>query len=900
MTVLGGTPPGGTGSGKGGNPPATPSNINLASSTASINAETEALLPNTKALDQNEGARERLGRLQKQKIPETFLEYLKRETEELQKATVAMGQYRQYVGQSFEAVKGFMTEMQNMNSLTAIYTRTLNQLEHSTQTYTSSMQANTDNMGQATEQADRFFEGTRAAAAEAENLAATYKMSSEEINAASRTAQKMFATQLGAMDDVGQGMKDLQKNSIVLGRYLGVDQKEVMESWRERMEASNMTLEDAQQETAMLTKVTDQYTKELTSLSGEMLKTAKIGKKEMFEATKAINNEFKIGVPNVVAYTNAMAKMAVQAAKFGGTKNEQKDAMEGVLRLGKSLTTVKGEFGLMGMLASEKLYAQFKTAPETLSKGLRERFSARASMMEGAPDIMKRQYAMETAGGSKEFTRLAFAELAAKGSGNVDQLAAQIQEVAGGSAITARMLASATLSKDEKSFDKAFSELEESNKTEAQKQLDKVEETVKNGAKTNTLLGNVVSELQKIQKYMMYMAVGSPILSALAGPLAGKLLGGVLGLGTKVLAGGAVTSATSTTAAGTIVTGGSTAAATGAGALAAIKAAAAAAAVPAALAAGAAAVGYVGYKAFKAHEGDKEDEASGRRARGGAKFSKWLTGQDSVDLNNVVMNMSWEELANRKKMIVELKKDVTRLKSLGDKMTEVDKKELELREEKLAKIQKSIKAITDAEAKEKAFTDQELNARHEATVAETVKRGFANLDVRGGTQGMVASFLSGQGQDVMRGDFAGNIAAALEGSEGKALKEKLGEVGFKEFTTALNKETMIKQMGIATYAEEARVRRGSNTQIAEEWGKRGRGAASTIIGFTDEERKAVNKGTKLSISAAAGDDGSIAIPTVDANGTMTIAMPSQFLRINGNAMSTQMSDLQNTNSKPGL
>jgi hypothetical protein len=596
--------------------------------------------------------------------------------------------------------------------------------------------------------------------------------------------------------------------------------------------------------------------------------------------------------------------------------------MEGMAKMGKSLTTMEGDFGLMGMLGAEKLYAQFKSAPETLSKGLRERFEKRSGAIEGAPDIMKRQYIMETAGGTSEMLRASIKELRDRMSGNVDQMAAQLQKTTGGSAFTARTLAEAAVGK-EGDLDKALKEYEESNKTEAQKQLDKAEELTKQAAKTNDIVASIAKTVNSIHKWLIGMAIGSPLAAGLGGLVVGKLGGMITGklaamAAAKAAGGAAVTSAASSTAAGTI---GATAAGgglfTSAGALAALKTAAAVAApvaVGAALAYGTYKIAQ-GYKA--AHAGDAEDEATGRRARGSARWQNKVLNavgikSNEYELDTFVMNMSFKELDAKKAKIKQLTTEIETMKKTGKDMTAADRDILEAKQKKLAAEKRSISAIVAEE--ERAFAESKagLPGRLAAGVMKNVYEGADKVAQKlnksgkgaGSLKDLAFDFVSDMGSNIIgHSSFNRSTADFLEGDspQAKQLKAALAKAGIgeKDFARAVSDRASFVQMG-GKSSGLTENDFDNRQKMAEAWGKSGRGAAETIVPFSESERAAMNKGTALNIAIASGEgQGDVVTPVRDASDNITIQMPGQKLVLNGGELSNQVSDISGRNGAKG-
>jgi hypothetical protein len=519
-----------------GGPPAGapgPNPTVAAASTTAVNA-------NTGAIQENIQAHKLYGRLLDDEVTQmkTFREFLEGETEALKKRAEALGSGRRYVSDMTAAMGGMIDKLKEVTSLSAIYDRALGQLKTGTEAYTGSMQAHAGAVGEAREQSTKFVQGMQAAEAQSHVLAAQFNMDQGQIAAAGQQATKMFATQLAAMGDVEGGIKSMQKEAVIMSRYFGTDMSAVMQSWQDRMEHSNLTLEEAKNETALLSKVSDQFAVSLGRMGDKMLQTAQMGKKDFLELFKAINQEFKVGIPNAVAMTAVLSKLTLAAAQGGATKSEQEIMRSAQLKFIKEVSTTEGSWGVMAHKAAGTLWEKFQLAPGQFSEKTRERLEKQRGAIEGAratgDTLGANKMIAELTSGSFEMIKESLQHMREATQGNVTNMTHMIREIPGMTQIGARQIAEGVASGD---LEKTMEENKELLAGEAEQQKTDAEKLVSEGAKTNSTLHNIAQTLNQMKALMIAGAIGSPILGAAASLAGGLVLNKLLGAGALALAG---------------------------------------------------------------------------------------------------------------------------------------------------------------------------------------------------------------------------------------------------------------------------------------------------------------------------------------------------------------------------
>jgi hypothetical protein len=418
------------------------------------------------------------------------------------------------------------------------------------------------------------------------------------------------------------------------------------------------------------------------------------------------------------------------------------------------------------------------------------------------------------------------------------------------------------------SIEDVFEKHKEALMGEAEKQKTETEKLVDAGAKTNSTLHSMAKDINSIYHWMIGMAVGSPVMTALGtvvgGAVLNKVLGGAaMGLGAKILGGSAAAALPGSAAfiGPTVPTAVAMKAALAGGAAGAK--AIAVAAMPYILPVAAAAT--VGYMAVKTYQASKEAE---RMSRGGRDVSgqdvlnkaidRWTGLDASWKTREVVMSMTFKELDAQKKKIAQMEKEIKDKETNGKALTEAEKQEIILKKRKLEAEKAKIAAIVAEEKKISApLTDKELDERRLAGIKHVAGRiasgannqgtgamGSAMLGMAGESSAEMAKQLVGSlGQGVSRMESGETLAAFLRSGspEAAALMKKLQSKGItrESFESEVDVELKRKQLestGVDTVGM-------TMTKIFEEWGRKITHGTS-VTGLTPEQRDAMQRGAE--------------------------------------------------------
>jgi hypothetical protein len=846
-----------------------PNPLLTAASTTAINA-------NTGAIKENLEAHKMFARLQDDEILQlkTFREFLLEETKALQANAAALASGRTYIQDMRIAMGGLMDDLKKTTSLSAVYSRSLEQLSVGTKAYTSTMQAHTGAVGEAREQSTKFVEGMQAAQAQSHELAAQFNMDQATIAAAGEQATKMFATQLLAAGDVAGGIKSIQKEAVIMSRYFGTDMAAVMESWDERMKHSNMTLEEAKDETALLSKVSDDYAKSLGKLGDKMLQTAQMGKKDFLTLFKEINQEFKVGIPNAVAMSTVLSKLTLEAAKGGATKTEQEMARLAQLKFFKEVSTTEGTWGVMAHNAAEGLWQKFQLEPGKFTDKARERMEKQRgdlSELRASGDTLGfNKLLTETLGGTAELIKASLGQMREKTGGNVVAMTHMLQEQ-GMTFTAARQTAKGVASGD---LERTLEENKEALMGQAEQQKTDAEKLVSEGAKTNSTLHNIAQTINQIRSLMIANMIANPVLGALGGAAGGAIMNRLLGGAAGALL---------PKAAGAILPGAAgfigPTMPVGAAAMAGVKTFATAA-LPWLLPA--VAVGVTALGAHQMYTASKEaasmrvggrdvntadvinkrlggaftDENAvggflrtglGKLVQGvgmvtgstklaalGSELSGYVSGDAGWKTKEFVMDISFKELQKRKDKIKLLEDEIKQMKSSGKALTEADRRVIEEKQRQADSINKSIAGIKAEENKMKAFTPAEIH-RNQLKQMEFMAGKVGKGSARSNAQ----EFLSGFNPSAFQtSEFGNTLDTFLSSAEGKKLSKASG--GEDALRRAMQDEIDIKLNSMAGYDEE-KLRGMSSEKLAYLVGKTG-GAGALIAPDTEATARERSRG----------------------------------------------------------
>ncbi len=468
---------------------------------------------------------------------ETLTEAVNKQKAAVIESANKLGTLNAKVHEIGRGMTGFMGKMQEAISLGGIYNRTLKELEQSQKAYVGSLSLTTATQGKATAEHTKFLKAINKANQEAGNIAGEYAMDVEEVRKSQAKLVGTFGAQLVAYGANKKELMELNDQTIMLSKYMGIDAAEAADYMKVRLDQSGKTLEEVRKETNRVALAVDSYSIALTNLSGELLHTANITKKEMLTAVQDASKAFDQGVFNAESYAKSLGPLIIQMKKLGATKSELKLMVAGFQKFSKSLQEpgLKSLFGVKGaqmlarnldMISDPKVRMRVEHAIEKSGGDITDPQAIRR-ITEAVAGSTAQQYAtfrmlQEVTGGDQKLIR----ELVYTQSGS-QRVADEIAEMSLPNSPTMQMLA-----KGNRRTEKETAALN--------KQMEKLKGVVKKGSDTTSPAHKIALSARDIQqKILSLMKYYYPaMLAAMAAQAVGSFIKGggstaarVLGMG---------------------------------------------------------------------------------------------------------------------------------------------------------------------------------------------------------------------------------------------------------------------------------------------------------------------------------------------------------------------------------
>jgi hypothetical protein len=429
----------------------------------------------------------------------TFIEQLKEGTKEILAEVAAMGSLTGTLKEVQGHTQQYIRSLGQLTSVSTIYKNTLEDMRKGQVAFTGSIQATTDSIGTASQKSQDYINGVRESYGNARKLAGEFKMETAAIEQATDQLNQKFASQIQAMGSVEGGLKGMQRDAVIFSRYMGTEMSDVIEMWGERLEQTNKTMKEVQNETALLAGESDAYGKALQKLGKRMLRTGHIGKKQFLSMIREVGKEMKTGTFNAVAYSKALRGLLIQAKKTHRTQQEQARSAQAL----KEITTGFGEgespFAIFGFRAASSILDRIddlswvkdeqtrarlaQVREETAGEGQYTTLETIRNALQGTPELMKESFRAMRETGMDQAT-----------------MAAIIANQTGANMWQARPVAAAIRGGD---FETAMEEVQkietEQQDQRAEKLRTSVDELVKQGAKPIEMQYKIADTLEKIK-----------------------------------------------------------------------------------------------------------------------------------------------------------------------------------------------------------------------------------------------------------------------------------------------------------------------------------------------------------------------------------------------------------------
>jgi hypothetical protein len=892
-------------------------------------ALTEAVRQMAAAYRESSGALEHYGRLsakarkEHEKFRDVLLEDAKAAKDWGKQLFSLRGQY----DDAKQSVKGFAGEMMRLGSISKVYADKLMYMRKGQEAFTKSLVATTGDTARAMEKSQQYVNAVHHSYANASKVAGEFRVETATLKKAVDDLNARFATQIAASGDMSGAMKGMQRDALVLGRYLGVEMSEIMDVWNDRMQQTTMTLDQSRKELIAVTYTADKYAKELAKMGDQFLKTGNVGKNEFLKMVQDVGKELRTGAYDAAAYSAALKDLLVKGKEGGLSVNEQRESAEAMKKVLSESSTMGGKLAVFGIKAAEQMISQWDDLSNFKNEHERKRMEIVRETFKDAPEPQKMEAVMSAMKGSASFNARIMHGMKDSTTGELNLELVKTVTQSGG-------FISSVLTKQIKNGEAALAfekeaEAGASGEREEQTQLWRkgFEDMVKAGATPKDLDYKMVALVDEGVKYLEFLATKFPYML-----MGGQLLGSLGGTIIKRIAGGLATSAATkalTTGGGGLINvagaqvaphavrqslmsgltlGPSSPLAAGGG-LGSKALALGSRALPmigkGGILGATFAASYYGSKALDA-AAVKLVEDSGDALKGTFEsYTDYLTSSiaHGKETAAIMDKMTWEEKDKRKKVIKSLEKEIEHLENLSDVLSEEQKQRLRIMKRERDKREQALGGRMDrqraAEGEAGFESQQHIHKTLLKRMQIMAQQGITAANPEEYAKQLMTGNL-GEGAPQLRehlirsGDQVPQAIARLMESMSPEDRAKIG-AGTDDVFKAASEQAMRYTVKRSEYGYDAKgkakVEGMSKERIAELYyrlhgEKLGEGDRSRMS-FDDsdklrtskflEERSPVEEARRLLIGAATSDlesqsvSGSLAEP--NAKGEVTLTLP---------------------------
>jgi hypothetical protein len=338
----------------------------------------------------------------------SLADHIKQSTQEIIKQAKEIGSLRSQIDDVTGAVTGFGRELKKTASITHQYSLAMKEFKQGSEAYTQSLALSTDKLGKASAETTKFMKATQHAYNEAYNVAKIYGLEVDQVRQQMNKLQTTFASQLSATDNQGKALVRLTKEAMMFARTAGVDTSEAIQRMNERLQGSNLTLEEVRVEQMLVMKEMDNYKKKIQDLGKEAMKTGNITSKDLVKALQAVRQEFKLGAYDAGAFAKSFTTMTLKGKKLGLTPEQLKNNVTALGKVMSGLASPETFTGMKTGLAMLERSGEFTGEMGTFMQDLKKRLdegkidSIRAAKMalertKGSPEAMAMQTDIITA-----------------------------------------------------------------------------------------------------------------------------------------------------------------------------------------------------------------------------------------------------------------------------------------------------------------------------------------------------------------------------------------------------------------------------------------------------------------------------------------------------------------------
>ncbi|KKN24305.1 hypothetical protein LCGC14_0896130, partial [marine sediment metagenome] len=240
-------------------------------------------------------------------------------------------------------------------TVSALFARGIDAMRKGQTAYASSMVATTGDISKAMDQSQKYVTAVHDSYRSAHKMSGEYRVETKALQKAVDDLNDRFQTQIAVSGGMTNSIESMRKEALIMSKYLGTSMADVMDGWHERMQQSNLTLEESRKEMVRVAYQADKYAKEIGKLGDAYLKTGNIGKKEFAQMVRDVGKQFRTGTVQLDGYANALRGLLTETKKMGLSANEQRVAQEGMAKTVKSMFTMDSDLAIFGLKAAQQV-----------------------------------------------------------------------------------------------------------------------------------------------------------------------------------------------------------------------------------------------------------------------------------------------------------------------------------------------------------------------------------------------------------------------------------------------------------------------------------------------------------------------------------------------------------------
>lgn len=359
---------------------------------------------------------------------ESLNDVLLKQIKDIKEAAMQVGSLQSQFADVGGAVVGFINKLKTTISVSNVYNRMMTEMREGQKAFSSSVYATTDAMGQAQAQSQRFVDSVHDAYADARDVAAQYGVEVDKVRKISDGLMSRFKGQLAAQSDMSGSLRSLTRQTFLFARYMGVDSAEATALLEERMQSSNKTLGEAKREMIGIARQADILARGIKTLGDRFMKTGRVSRREFLGIIKGMQGAFKTGVLDAEAYSAAVTKSILSAAKSGMTATEQATVATG---FGQLMAGLQKANNLFGMNLAKAVDGMEGRLDQIANKQTRERVKAVLERTKGQADIIRWRELIGAVRGDAQMGAMILDQLKEQTGGDYGLLTTLVQNTSG-------------------------------------------------------------------------------------------------------------------------------------------------------------------------------------------------------------------------------------------------------------------------------------------------------------------------------------------------------------------------------------------------------------------------------------------------------------------------------------